>query len=135
MIEMSCEQHDAHAAATQFITHTTGRLLAELAPEPTPIDTRGYKVRKMPSWPRSWANFSPLQLYPHRNVWANLHLLGQPDTFLATRRCSTSCRRRPTTPSTSVRAARGRLSALSVYQRFPMKISFVWGFCMGAQGA
>ena len=41
------------------------------------------KVRKMPSWPRSWANFSLLQLYSHRNAWANLHLLGQPNTFLA----------------------------------------------------
>ena len=33
---------------------------------------------------RSWANFSLLQLYYHRNAWANLHLLGQPNTFLAT---------------------------------------------------
>ena len=41
------------------------------------------EVRKMPSWPRSWANFSLLQLYSHRNAWANLHLLGQPNTFLA----------------------------------------------------
>jgi hypothetical protein len=41
------------------------------------------KVRKAPSWPRSWANFSPLQLYSHRNAWANLHILGQPYTFLA----------------------------------------------------
>ena len=40
-------------------------------------------VRKTPSWPRSWANFSFLPLYSHRNVWANLHLLGQPNTFLA----------------------------------------------------
>ena len=29
----------------------------------------------------------------------------------------------------------GRLSALSVPLRFPMKIYFVWRFCMGAQGA
>jgi beta-glucosidase len=41
------------------------------------------KVRKTPSWPRSWANFSNIQLRSHRNAWANLHLLGQPDTFLA----------------------------------------------------
>ena len=31
--------------------------------------------------------------------------------------------------------ARGRLSALSVPQRLPMKTDFVWGFCVGAQGA
>ena len=41
------------------------------------------QVRKTPSWPRSWANFSLLPLYSHRNAWANLHLLGQPNTFLA----------------------------------------------------
>ena len=34
-------------------------------------------------WPRSWANFSVLQLYPHMNAWANWHLLGQRKTFLA----------------------------------------------------
>ena len=41
------------------------------------------QVRKTPSWPRSWANFSLLSLYSHWNAWANWHLLGQPDTFLA----------------------------------------------------
>ena len=41
------------------------------------------EVRKTPCRPRSWANFSLLQLYSHRNVWANLRLLGQPNTFLA----------------------------------------------------
>jgi hypothetical protein len=41
------------------------------------------KVRKTPRRPRSWANFSLLMLYSHRNAWANLHLLGQPNTFLA----------------------------------------------------
>lgn len=42
MVEMTCEEHDCHAAASQFITHTTGRLLAELAPQTTPINTKGY---------------------------------------------------------------------------------------------
>jgi DnaJ family protein C protein 13 len=41
------------------------------------------KVRKTPSWPRSWANFNLLQLYSHRNTWANLQLLGQPNTLHA----------------------------------------------------
>jgi uroporphyrinogen-III synthase len=41
------------------------------------------KVRKIPSQPRSWANFSLLQLYSHMNTWATLHLLGQPNAFLA----------------------------------------------------
>jgi hypothetical protein len=36
-------------------------------------------VRKTPSWPGSWANFSP----SHRSAWANLRLLGQPNTSLA----------------------------------------------------
>jgi hypothetical protein len=39
------------------------------------------------------------------------------------------------TASYAVRALPGRLSALSVPQRFPMKIHFVWRFCMGAEGA
>jgi hypothetical protein len=38
------------------------------------------KVGKTPRWPRSWANFSLLQMSSHKNAWANLHLLGQPDT-------------------------------------------------------
>ena len=38
----------------------------------------------MPGWPRSWANFSLLSLYSHRNAWANLHLLGQPNTLFVT---------------------------------------------------
>jgi hypothetical protein len=39
-------------------------------------------VRKTPCWPRSWANLSVLYL-SHRLAWANLHLLGQPDTLPA----------------------------------------------------
>jgi hypothetical protein len=46
-------------------------------------DIKCHKVRKTPSWPRSWANFSPLSLYSHGNTWANLHIVGQPNTFLA----------------------------------------------------
>jgi hypothetical protein len=34
------------------------------------------KVRKMPSWPRSWANFSLFWLHSHMNAWANLDLFG-----------------------------------------------------------
>jgi hypothetical protein len=45
--------------------------------------TKPAKVRKTPGWPRSWANSSLLQLCSHRSAWTNLHLLGQPDTFLA----------------------------------------------------
>ena len=37
------------------------------------------EVRRTPSWPRSWADFSLLSPYSHRI----LHLLGQPNTFLA----------------------------------------------------
>jgi hypothetical protein len=43
----------------------------------------GLQVRQTPSWPRSWANFSHLQLYYHRHAWANLHLLDQPNNLLA----------------------------------------------------
>jgi hypothetical protein len=37
------------------------------------------EVREKPSWLRSWVNSSRLQLYSHRNPWANLHLLAQPN--------------------------------------------------------
>jgi hypothetical protein len=41
------------------------------------------QVRKTPCRPRSWANSSILWLCSHRNAWTSLHLLGQPNTFLA----------------------------------------------------
>jgi len=43
MVEMSCEEHDRHAASTQFITHTVGRVLGQMSPQSTPIDTKGYQ--------------------------------------------------------------------------------------------
>ena len=42
MIEMTCEAHDAYAASSQFITHFTGRVLAQLQLQPTPLDTTGF---------------------------------------------------------------------------------------------
>jgi arogenate dehydrogenase (NADP+) len=44
MVEMPCAEHDAHAAETQFLTHTVGRMLATLDLRPTPIDTKGYET-------------------------------------------------------------------------------------------
>ncbi|XP_062234147.1 arogenate dehydrogenase 2, chloroplastic-like [Phragmites australis] len=44
MVEMSCAEHDAHAAETQFLTHTVGRTLALLELQPTPISTKGYET-------------------------------------------------------------------------------------------
>jgi hypothetical protein len=41
------------------------------------------QVRTTSICPRSWASFSLLWLYSHPNAWANLHILGQPNTFLA----------------------------------------------------
>ncbi|KAF8686993.1 hypothetical protein HU200_043272 [Digitaria exilis] len=43
MVEMSCAEHDAHAAGTQFLTHTVGRMLAMLELRSTPINTKGYE--------------------------------------------------------------------------------------------
>ncbi|KAL2641608.1 hypothetical protein R1flu_009195 [Riccia fluitans] len=43
MVEMSCEEHDIHAAGSQFITHTVGRVLGSLGLESTPINTKGYE--------------------------------------------------------------------------------------------
>jgi hypothetical protein len=47
------------------------------------VPDSGTEVRKTPRWPRSWANFSLFQLYFRRNTWANLYILGQPNTFPA----------------------------------------------------
>ncbi|KQK17495.1 arogenate dehydrogenase 2, chloroplastic [Brachypodium distachyon] len=44
MVEMSCAEHDAHAAETQFLTHTVGRMLATLDLKSTPINTKGYET-------------------------------------------------------------------------------------------
>ncbi|XP_048133519.1 arogenate dehydrogenase 1, chloroplastic [Rhodamnia argentea] len=44
MVEMSCAEHDWHAAGSQFITHTMGRTLEKLGLESTPINTKGYET-------------------------------------------------------------------------------------------
>jgi len=44
MVEMSCAEHDAHAAETQFLTHSVGRMLAMLELRSTPINTKGYET-------------------------------------------------------------------------------------------
>ncbi|KAJ7976710.1 Arogenate dehydrogenase [Quillaja saponaria] len=44
MVEMSCAEHDWHAAGSQFITHTMGRVLEKLGLESTPINTKGYET-------------------------------------------------------------------------------------------
>jgi hypothetical protein len=59
-------------------------------------------VRKMPGWPRSWANFGPLSLYSRRNARANLEFLGQPNSFLARGR-----RGAATAATRTARGARG----------------------------
>ncbi|KAH9304582.1 hypothetical protein KI387_008986, partial [Taxus chinensis] len=43
MVEMSCAEHDRHAAESQFITHTVGRMLGKLNLESSPINTKGYE--------------------------------------------------------------------------------------------
>ena len=41
------------------------------------------RVRKTPSWPRSWASSSILWLHSHRSAGAISHILDQPNPFLA----------------------------------------------------
>jgi len=43
MMEMTCEKHDVYAASSQFVTHTTGRMLGKLDLKETPINTKGYE--------------------------------------------------------------------------------------------
>ncbi|KAJ8753186.1 hypothetical protein K2173_017772 [Erythroxylum novogranatense] len=44
MVAMSCAEHDRHAAGSQFITHTIGRVLEKLGLESTPINIKGYET-------------------------------------------------------------------------------------------
>lgn len=44
MLELSCEEHDKKAAKSQFLTHTIGRVLSEMAIESTPINTKGFET-------------------------------------------------------------------------------------------
>ncbi|KAJ4971985.1 hypothetical protein NE237_005084 [Protea cynaroides] len=44
MVEMSCAEHDRHAAGTQFITHFIGRTLGKIDLDWTPINTKGYET-------------------------------------------------------------------------------------------
>lgn len=44
MVEMNCAEHDKHAAESQFVTHTIGRVLEKLKLESTPINTKGYEA-------------------------------------------------------------------------------------------
>lgn len=44
MVEMSCMEHDKHAASSQFMTHTLGRVLSKLDLPVTPIGTKGYET-------------------------------------------------------------------------------------------
>merc|ERR1740130_625049 len=44
MVEMACEDHDAAAAGSQFVTHFTGRMLARLGLRSTPINTKGFET-------------------------------------------------------------------------------------------
>mmetsp|Transcript_14582 Transcript_14582/g.20606 ORF Transcript_14582/g.20606 Transcript_14582/m.20606 type:complete len:396 (-) Transcript_14582:79-1266(-) len=43
MVPMSCKDHDAYAANSQFITHLMGRILGAQGLSPTPIDTKGFE--------------------------------------------------------------------------------------------
>ena len=86
------------------IPSASAAIVTPLRPRPVQKHStrRPPAVRKTPSWPRSWVNFCLLKLHSHRNVWANLRLLGQPNTFLAcgpepsSRACSTRCPRSQT---------------------------------------
>jgi len=43
MVPMSCHDHDAYAANSQFITHLVGRVLGNQGLAETPIDTSGFQ--------------------------------------------------------------------------------------------
>lgn len=43
MVPLSCRDHDAYAANSQFLTHLIGRVLGSQGLSPTPIDTAGFQ--------------------------------------------------------------------------------------------
>ena len=43
MVPMSCQEHDAYAANSQFVTHLVGRVLGQQGLRETPIDTSGFQ--------------------------------------------------------------------------------------------
>lgn len=43
MIPMTCHEHDAYAANSQFVTHLMGRILGAQGLAKTPIDTKGFE--------------------------------------------------------------------------------------------
>jgi len=43
MIPLSCRDHDAYAANSQFVTHLMGRILGSQGLSKTPIDTKGFQ--------------------------------------------------------------------------------------------
>ncbi|KAL0321801.1 UNVERIFIED_CONTAM: Arogenate dehydrogenase 1, chloroplastic [Sesamum calycinum] len=80
MMEMTCEEHDKLAARSQFLTHTIGRVLAEMKVEPTPIDTKGFQklveVEEVTSAPGeicSPNNRYGLWLYLHHILSVGIH--------------------------------------------------------------
>jgi hypothetical protein len=69
----------AVAGAQHAVDSTVAELAALASGQKAPAPAKAaalrrqlVKVRKTPSWPRSWANFNFLSLYPRGNVWANL---------------------------------------------------------------
>jgi hypothetical protein len=66
--------------SVQYAPHTHSTMPCTLAHG---CRTVWRRVRKPPSWPRSWTNFSLFLLHARRNARANLHFLGQPNSLLA----------------------------------------------------
>ena len=67
-----------------FMERLIGCNNKHMAPEGGGVRGAATQVRKMPSWPINWANFSLLKLRSRRNARASSHLLGHPNTLLAT---------------------------------------------------
>ena len=81
MQQRPCPGEKGVGEATVFASHAWTFVFEELLASLRLFEQQ--QVRKMPRWPRSWANCSRLSLHSHRRAWANLHVLGQPNSFLA----------------------------------------------------
>ena len=69
MVEMACEEHDRIAAGSQFITHTIGRVLGAMNPQPSAIDTRGYEARLSHKFLRSASHLATTAVRNRMGSW------------------------------------------------------------------
>ena len=109
------QQHFGEGAAEAVAAHLDRMRVGNLVPSAAELAEQDAAVAADDPFARE-----PAGRHPSLKVWSKRAFNAESPTNLI---------------GDTVRARPGRLSALSFHQHFPMKIHFVWGFCVGAQGA